>query len=425
MAGQSLACPACGHAIVIPRIEHKQSPGPAAETAGPTSPSVPAGRRRSPGTEVFRSVHKSGQRPLKKTGIELKQHPKPAAETTAPGSASVPAVRRRPPGKRVRRGIAKSEQRALKGSEEATARREKKHGIGRAVTLAIAVALVAVGSLWITARGRGPVPGKNARVAGLSLHLVWVGDGSFQMGSHDGDNDEQPVRTVRITRGYWIGKMEVTNRQYQRFIRKAKYNGQPDADGDYMINFNGGSKMPTKNRHPAVWVSWQNAVAFCKWLTERERRAGRLPAGYVYRLPTEAEWESAARGGKATLGYTHSGGRDVNASVWHKGNSGGATHPVGTKAANELGIHDMNGNVWEWCHDWYQGNYSGLEVTDPAGPEIGDFRVLRGCGWNDEVRHCRTTYRGRLRPPVTTSFVGFRVALAPRGSETPPALRRW
>jgi len=264
---------------------------------------------------------------------------------------------------------------------------------------------------------RGPVAGGNARVEDLGLDLVWVAPGSFRMGSDSGDsgNDERPVREVRISRGYWMGKYEVTNGEYQRFVREAGYNGRGEADSDYLKHFSSGSNMPTDDRHPVVWVSWNNAVAFCKWLTERERKAGRLPAGYEYRLPTEAEWEYAARGGSGSRGYAYSGGNDIGSVAWYDSNSGGKTHPVGGKQANELGIYDMSGNVWEWCYDWYDSGYYGKSPgTDPVNTNAASNRVERGGCWLDSSRNGRSAYRYRYRPEGTNYGLGFRVCLAPQ-----------
>jgi len=241
---------------------------------------------------------------------------------------------------------------------------------------------------------RGPVAGRNARIADLGLDLIWVEAGSFRMGSASGgDNDERPVREVRITRGFWMGKTEVTQAQYESLTER-----NPS-------HFKGANL-------PVEMVSWNDAVRYCELLTERERRAGRLPEGYVYRLPTEAEWEYAARGGRQGRDTTYAGSNTIGDVAWHSGNSGIKTHPVGTKAANELGLHDMSGNVWEWVHDWYQNSYSGLSTTDPTGPGSGSSRVNRGGGWGSTATGCRVAARSINSPSGTRSNLGFRVVLA-------------
>ena len=253
--------------------------------------------------------------------------------------------------------------------------------------------------------------GRNARIDDLQMDLIWVEKGNFEMGSENGDSDEKPVRWVTLTKGYWMGKTEVSNGQYQRFLRESGYDGSGDADSDYLRHFEGHSEQPTGDEYPIIWVSWKNADEFCKWLTQRERDAGRLPDGYVYRLPTEAEWEFAARGGTKSRGYQYSGGNDLDAVGWYDKNGGGKTHPVGGKKANELGLHDMSGNVWEWCWDWYAA-YNWQEVTDPKGPASGSCRVGRGGGWNDDAADCRVAYRNYFDPPRPSYYLGFRVVLA-------------
>jgi len=199
----------------------------------------------------------------------------------------------------------------------------------------------------------GPVEGENTRIDDLEMDLVWVEAGSFAMGTavgfgrtiariletvtfgridlggYDDHDYERPVRTVEITNGFWMGKTEVTQAQYEALT------------GNNPSTFKGANL-------PVETVSWRDAVKYCELLTDRERRAGRLPEGYVYRLPTEAEWEYAARGGRQGRDTIYSGSDTVGEVAWYDGNSGRRTHPVGTKAANELGLHDSEGNeVWE------------------------------------------------------------------------------
>jgi len=234
-------------------------------------------------------------------------------------------------------------------------------------------------------------PGQNWSVPDLEMVLVYVEPGSFQMGSNGGNDDEKPVRTVRITRAFWMGKCEVTQAQYQ-----AVMGTNP--------GFFKGSDLPVEN------VSWDDAVAFCDKLTERERRAGRLPQGYVYRLPTEAEWEYAARGGNKGRGFEYAGSSTLDQVAWNGSNANNKTHPVGQRIPNELGLYDMSGNVWEWCHDIYEENYyANNSLSDPTGPRAGVQRVLRGGSWDILPKYCRVTFRGRFSPDRGGRDTGFRV----------------
>ena len=163
-----------------------------------------------------------------------------------------------------------------------------------------------------------------------------------------------------------------------------------------------------------VEVNWHGAVAFCKWLTQRERAAGRLPAGYEYRLPTEAEWEYACRAGTTTRFHFGDSARALRDYAWYSSNAGGRTHEVGQKKPNQWGLYDMHGNVWEWCHDWYADEYPGGTVTDPSGPQSATDRVYRCGSWYDTARNCRAANRYGRRPGFANIDVGFRVALAPQ-----------
>jgi serine/threonine-protein kinase len=220
-------------------------------------------------------------------------------------------------------------------------------------------------------------------VPDLALELLQVPAGSFKRDSG----------TVRISRPCWLGKHEVTQAQWQAIM------------GSNPSQFKG-------NDLPVERVSWDDCVTFCEKLTERERAAGRLPEGYVYRLPTEAEWEHAARGGSKSQGYEYSGSNNLDEVAWHKDNSGGKTQPVGQKKPNELGFHDMSGNAWEWCHDW-RGDYPAGEVTDPRGAQSGPDRVRRGGGWSTYAGNCRSAVRYYATPSNTNGNLGFRVSLAP------------
>jgi formylglycine-generating enzyme required for sulfatase activity len=247
-------------------------------------------------------------------------------------------------------------------------------------------------------------------VPGLAMELMPVPAGRFQMGSSDdGENDRQPVHEVRISRPYWIGKYEVTQKQWKTLMESTPFHFK-DAGDD----------LPAEN------ITWQEAVDFCNRLTKQEQAAGRLPPGYAFRLPTEAEWEYAARGGSHGQGYRFSGSNKIDEAGWVRDNSGQQPQPVGRKKPNELGIYDMSGNVWEWCHDWH-GPYPEESETDPVGPptmarsRVAQSRVARGGGWCFYASAAHVDCRKNF-PPATGKFhyLGFRICLAP---ELPPSAR--
>jgi len=155
--------------------------------------------------------------------------------------------------------------------------------------------------------------------------------------------------------------------------------------------------------HPIVNVSYDEAVGYCDWLSDK--------TGQLYRLPTEAEWEYAARGGKQSKGYKYSGGQSIDMTGWYKGNSNNQTQAVAQKRANELGIYDMSGNVFEWCKDWY-GPYASAAQTNPKGAASGSGRVLRGGGWAYSATGCRVANRGGIGPGDRRDSIGFRVVLS-------------
>jgi formylglycine-generating enzyme required for sulfatase activity len=216
------------------------------------------------------------------------------------------------------------------------------------------------------------------------------------MGSTDGASDETPVRDVRITCGFWLGAYPVLQREYR-----------------YIMGRNPSRKQAL--RCPVENVSWLDAERFCAELTDREYQALRLPAGYEYRLPTEAEWEYAARGGPAAGIDVFAGSTSVGKVAWYKENSGGRTHLAGTKQPNELGLHDMSGNVWEWCWDWYRADAYGDEhAVDPVCAKESGGRVIRGGSWLSPSGATRVATRNGCWPYTPDSDTGFRVCLGPR-----------
>ena len=237
-------------------------------------------------------------------------------------------------------------------------------------------------------------------------NLVWISPGTFTMGSPPDEADrgetEGPQTVVTISRGFWMGKFEVTQGEYEAVMgSNPSYFQPPNATAD--------------TNRPAESVSWDDAVAYCAALTQRERAAGRITTNAVYRLPTEAEWEYACRAWTSTrfsygddLGYTN-----LTNYAWYSDNSGGTTHPVGQKLPNPWGLYDLHGNVWEWCQDWFD-TYPGGIALDPQGPATGSTRVVRGGNWlywNGRARDCRSAYRDYSG--YGSGLIGFRVVLAP------------
>ena len=210
------------------------------------------------------------------------------------------------------------------------------------------------------------------------------------MGSENGEENEQPVTQVILKQPFWLGKTEVTQREWQALM------GNVDRS-----RFKG-DNLPVQN------VTWNEAMEFCRKLTARERQADRLPAGYVYSLPTEAQWEYACRAG--TTGDFAGNLADM---AWHEANSGNAPHPVATKQANAWGLHDMHGNVWEWCADAYTKTPGSAAKAAKKGQASGGTRVRRGGSWVVKERFLRSSVRGYSEPDYLHFNIGFRVALVP------------
>ena len=255
-------------------------------------------------------------------------------------------------------------------------------------------------------------------VPGTSLELIPIEPGSFLMGSDEGNIDEKPVHKVTLAKVFWMGKTEVTNGDYDRFVKESGYDGTSDAGPDYLRHHRDwGDIAGIETNHPVVCVSWSNAVAFCSWVTERERSGGRLPEGFVYRLPTEAEWEYAARGGKKGKETLYAGSDEAEEVAWFLMNSDRQTHKVGRLRPNELGLYDMSGNVWEWCLDYHVDHYDTATVDGSPVTKPAERRAGRGGSWGYSSWNLRVSYRAKGHPKGASCYAGFRVCLGPDYTE--------
>ena len=256
-----------------------------------------------------------------------------------------------------------------------------------------------VNNIQVPVKPSKPAPNRPARpannsnvitikVGDVSFEMIKVEAGYFVMGCTEEQeescaDDENPYHKVTISKNYYIGKFEVTQELYEAVM------GENPSKWKFF-------DRPVEN------VSWEEAQEFCNKLS---RMTGRK-----FSLPTEAEWEYAARGGKKSSNTIYCGSPEIDDVAWYDDNSDEHTHAVGKLSPNELGIYDMSGNVWEWCLDWY-GDYSSSSQTDPKGPETGSKRVLRGGSWIYNDWSCRVTYRASGVPTGRGSSVGFRVVL--------------
>lgn len=238
-------------------------------------------------------------------------------------------------------------------------------------------------------------------VNGVTFNMIPVEGGTFQMGSTDSDaySDESPVHSVTLS-SFCIGETEVTQALWYAVMGQ-----KPTSDG-----YQWSSTYGLGDNRPAYYISWNDCQEFITKLNQL--------TGKQFRLPTEAEWEFAARGGNKSNGYKYAGSNTIEDVAWYtvnsydlgSSNANYGTHNVGTKQANELGIYDMSGNVWEWCSDWY-GSYSSTAQTNPTGPTTGSLRVFRGGSWISNARNCRVSLRSGNAPGNRSSNLGLRLAL--------------
>ena len=236
-------------------------------------------------------------------------------------------------------------------------------------------------------------------VKGVEFTMIAVEGGTFTMGAtpeqgSDAEDWEKPTHQVTLS-SYYIGETEVTQALWQAVMGKTVSQIASEISREtYGVGDN----------YPMYYISWNDCQKFIKKLNSL--------TGKNFRLPTEAEWEYAARGGNKSRGYKYSGSDNVDNVAWYKENSDDKTHPVKSKQANELGIYDMSGNVQEWCQDWY-GFYDRIVQTNPIGPVMGEFRVIRGGNWEENVEvNCQTWSRGCLVPSDRRNYLGFRLVLS-------------
>jgi eukaryotic-like serine/threonine-protein kinase len=295
--------------------------------------------------------------------------------------------------------------------------------------IVLALALLAAGP---SAPADGP-PGVLVNSVGMKLRRVPAGE--FWMGSTREEADaalarmkagkggawyqasppsETPRRRVRLTKAFYLGTHEVRFAEFRQFVTATGYRTDAETDGKGADGLAGGkwSTRPEFNWRntgldpdedlPVTNVSWNDAVAFCDWLTRKE--------GAAYRLPTEAEWEYACRAGTTTSSFWGDDEARRNDHVWSAANSGGRPHPVGRRRPNAWGLYDMNGNVYEYCSDWFTtGVFTAALLVDPTGPATGTEIVVRSGSWGTDPSHCRSAFRGGASKTHRNRRDGFRV----------------
>lgn len=254
------------------------------------------------------------------------------------------------------------------------------------------------------------------------MEFIFVKGSTFRMGDvhRIGRSNEHPHHEVTL-KDFYMGKHEVTRAQFQKFINETGYITMAEKIGwswDWndnqmydLFKVKGVSwKSPGFSQgenHPVVFVSWNDASAYAEWLSQK--------SGLPFRLPTETEWEYAAKGG--TEYEVWAGTSNIKKLVdyaWFGENSLGTTHPVGKKNPNSFGFYDMSGNVWEWCQNYYHP-YKKVPPSPPPGEDKGRYRTLRGGGWKDGEDYTRTTYRNGYSPDYYYKSIGFRLAFSPEG----------
>lgn len=236
--------------------------------------------------------------------------------------------------------------------------------------------------------------------SGINMKMIFVEGGTFTMGATaeqggEAKSDERPTHEVELS-SYYIAECEVTQAQWQAIMGTSIYQQRDRGYSSWSLRGVG-------SNYPMYYVSWSEAKDFCRKLS--------IATGRTYCLPTEAQWEYAARGGNQSKRYKYSGLNQLDVVGWYDDNSGGSTHPVGQLRANELGIKDMSGNVWEWCSDYY-ADYPSAKQYDPSCGS-GSYAVLRGGGWEISASYCRVSNRFDYPPSHRDGNFGFRVVCIP------------
>jgi sulfatase modifying factor 1 len=314
------------------------------------------------------------------------------------------------------------------------------------------MASIVIAGCAVTKKKHAIRPEKAISVELTNAHILmqWIPSGTFTMGSSLTEagrkTDEAPQTQVTVSNGFWMQQTECTIAQWKAVmgetLRQHVINmlndetvydfGTQQKKLREFMNFNRddpGRIMANENDSlPMYFVSWDDAMAFCRKLTEQQRATKLLPEGYEYTLPTEAQWEYACRAGSSSATFAgslimegraapvldtiawYSGNNAVNYRGKKLGSSGAGPRNAGEKKSNVWGLQDMTGNLWEWCRDWY-GAYPGGSIIDPSGPAMGSARVNRGGSWGSGANDARSANRARNPQPEKSAYRGFRIAL--------------
>ena len=234
--------------------------------------------------------------------------------------------------------------------------------------------------------------------------MILVKGGTYKMGSNSGEADEKPVHSVTLS-DFYIGKYEVTVAQYKQYCNEVGKKLPPEPKAEWYEEYKNAVKWIWRDDYPIVNITWREAEDYCSWLSKK--------TGQKYTLPTEAQWEYAARGGNKSGNYRYSGSDNIAKVAWYDETTfEKGPRAVGTLKPNELGIYDMSGNAWEWCQDFF-GKYSAEAQKNPTGPANSPYRVIRGGSWYYVAHLARVTARDGPYPHYTNYNYGFRVARLP------------